>query len=262
MRVTYRQSENKEYWASRWGEIPADIAMANREVYPLKYALETVVANDGPILEAGCGAGRVLRYYHGHGYDITGIDFIEVAIDKLREVDPSLKVETGDITGLRFADGYFRYLLAFGLYHNLEDSLDEAVSESWRVLEQGGRLCASFRADNLQTRLTDLLAAAKARNRGNGQGKAFHKRNLTRREFSSLFERAGFIVDSVRPVENMPILYKFSSLRAVGHKRFDENKARAEGYQLSRLGNLLQRLLMRFFPDQVCNVYVLIATKA
>jgi len=59
----------------------------------------------------------------------------------------------------------------------------------------------------------------------------------------------------------MPILYKFRLFRASSHKRFDENKARAEGYRLSFIGEFLQNSLMRFFPDQFCNIYVLIAHK-
>ncbi len=69
----------------------------------------------GKILEAGCGAGRILRYYHDRGYDIIGIDFIDVAISKLKEIDPTLQAEVGDITSLGFADQSFRYVLAFGL---------------------------------------------------------------------------------------------------------------------------------------------------
>jgi hypothetical protein len=47
----------------------------------------------------------------------------------------------------------------------------------------------------------------------------------------------------------------------LGHKRFDENKARKEGYRLSWLGQALQNFLMRVFSDQFCNIYVLIARK-
>lgn len=261
MRITYRHANNKDYWTRRWADIPADVPMQNRTVYPLKYAEQTVTGKDGPILEAGCGAGRILRYYHQSGYDITGFDFIAVAIEKLRAADPTLKVEVGDITKLRFADGAFRYLLAFGLYHNLEHGLEDAVRETARVLQSGGRVCASFRADNLQTRLTDWLTERRARRAGKSGGKAFHKMNLTRREFSSLFARAGFVIESVSPVENMPILYKFAVFRSRSHKTFDENKARAEGYRLSALGQFLQNALMRFTPDQFCNIYVLIARK-
>ena len=168
----------------------------------------------------------------------------------------------GDITNLRFADQSFKYVLAFGLYHNLEHGLDKAIQETHRVLEKGGMVCASFRADNIQTRLTDWLADRKAESKG-GENKtrAFHKMNLTRSGYEQLFARAGFAIDFIGPVENMPILYKFATLRSAEHKRFDENKARMEGYRLSWFGQRLQNLLMRFFPDQFCNIFVLIAHK-
>ena len=78
MRITYRSHDVKNYWADRWANIPADSAMTNEDVYPLKYALQTVKHKNGHILEAGCGAGRILRYFHDRGYDIhvaQGVDF-------------------------------------------------------------------------------------------------------------------------------------------------------------------------------------------
>ena len=262
MRVTYRSANNKDYWTKRWADIPADNPMENLNVYPLKYAEMTVKDKEGRILEAGCGAGRILRYYHDRGYNIKGMDFIDVAIAKLKEIDPTLQAEVGDITNLSYVDQSFKYVLAFGLYHNLEHGLDKAVQETYRILEEGGAVCASFRADNIQTKLTDWLADRKANLRDGGSSeRAFHKMNLTRGEYEQLFTRAGFIVDFVGPVENMPILYKFAIFRSSGHKKFDENKARAEGYRLSWFGQRLQNFLMRFFPDQFCNIYVLIAHK-
>lgn len=237
--------------------------MQNSSAYPLKYAELTVRDKKGRILEAGCGAGRILRFYHERGYQIIGIDFVDVAVRKLKNIDPSLHVEVGDITNLQFADRSFKYVLAFGLYHNLEHGLEKAISETYRVLEKGGLVCASFRADNVQTRLTDWLADRRAKHR-NSSGttmKYFHKMNLTRAEYEHLFVRAGFSVDSIFPVENMPILYKFAFFRTATHKDFDENKARAEGYRLSWMGRQLQNFLMRFLPNQFCNIYVAIARK-
>jgi hypothetical protein len=52
-----------------------------------------------------------------------------------------------------------------------------------------------------------------------------------------------------------------SVFRSSGHKEFDENKARMEGYRLSWFGQRLQTFLMHYFPDQFCNIYVLIARK-
>jgi SAM-dependent methyltransferase len=262
MRITYRRANNKDYWTKRWDDIPADAPMENLNVYPLRYAEMTIKEKTGKILEAGCGAGRVLRYYHNRGYNILGFDFIAVAINKLKAIDPTLQAEVGDITNLRFADQSFKYVLAFGLYHNLEQGLDKAIQETHRVLEKGGSVCASFRADNIQTKLTDWLTDRKAKTkRDASEARSFHKMNLTRTEYEALFKNAGFAIEFIGPVENMPILYKFAIFRSAKHKRFDENVARAEGYRLSWLGQRLQNFLMRFFPNQFCNIYVLIARK-
>jgi len=83
MRITYRSTGTKEYWTTRWDGIPVDKPMENANTYPLKYCLQTIRDKDRRILEAGCGAGRILRYYHDGGYDIVGIDFIDVAVSKL-----------------------------------------------------------------------------------------------------------------------------------------------------------------------------------
>ena len=51
--------------------------------------------------------------------------------------------------------------MAFGLYHNLEFGLDSSIKETFRVLEPGGSVCASFRADNIQTKIVDWLTEKK-----------------------------------------------------------------------------------------------------
>lgn len=263
MRITYRKADNKQYWTKRWGDIPADLPMENPNVYPLKYAKKTVRSKDGAILEAGCGAGRILRYYHDRGYNIIGIDFIECAITKLKKIDPTLKVEVGDITNLQFKDGAFKYVLAFGLYHNLDEhNLDKAIQETFRVMEDGGEVCASFRADNIQNRLNDRLEEYRSgRWNDDTKDKKFHKMNLTKSEFRKIFERYNFKIKSMHTVVNMPLLYKFAFFRARDHKVFNENKARKEGYKLSFFGRAITKFLMRFFPDQFCNIYVFIVSK-
>jgi len=130
------------------------------------------------------------------------------------------------------------------------------------VLEPGGRVCASFRADNVQTRVNDWLAERKVQRTGEqAVAREFHKLNLTRSEFAHLFAKAGFRVEHVYAVENMPLLYKFRAFRSSGHKEFNESLGRREGYRLSYVGRLIQRLLTGVLPEQFCNVYVLIARR-
>jgi SAM-dependent methyltransferase len=256
MRITYRNKTNLDYWTKRWGDIEADEPMENKEKYPLKYSILTIKEKKKKILEAGCGAGRILRYYHNNGYKIIGFDFVKEAINKLKKKDNTLDVRVGNIAKLEFESEVFDYILAFGLYHNLENDLNKAIIETSRVLKKGGYICASFRADNIQNRIVDFLRSKKNKN-----GKVFHKLNLTKNEFINLFTKKGFIVKNVYPVENMPFLYKFSFFRAREQKKFDESLGRKEGYKFSFLGKMLQRFLISFFPNQFCNIYVLIAKK-
>lgn len=262
MRTTYRYRHVKDYWSQRWRQTPADKPMENLSIYPLCYS-ELTVLNDkkGKILEAGCGAGRLVRYYHNRGFDITGFDYIPVAIQKLKAADPSLKIEVGDITRLGYADRSFKYVLSFGLYHNLENDLQKAVDETYRVLEAAGKVCASFRADNLQTRISDFIENKKKSTEAHDAELHFHKLNLTKKEFIELFESSGFKVEKVFNVQNMPFLYKFRVFRAKNHKQFDEFVARSEGYQLSWFGKYLQNILIALFPNEFCNLYVLVAKK-
>ena len=215
--------------------------MMNTDAYPLKHAELTIKNNNGRILEAGCGVGRILRYYHDKGYDIIGIDFIESAVKKLKDADSSLLVEDGDITSLRFAENSFKYVLAFGLYHNFENISDikKAISETRRVLQQGGLVCASFRADNIQNRINDWLVQRRQKEADVTHKEHFHKMNLTSNEFATLFENAGLKINHFYTVENMPILYKIKFFRASEHKIFNETLWRKEGYKLSPFGNIV-----------------------
>tara|TARA_B100000900_G_C20503592_1_gene684861 strand:- start:101 stop:877 length:777 start_codon:yes stop_codon:yes gene_type:complete len=257
MRKTFRDKNNFEYWDERWASLEADEPMKNIHSYPLKFANLVVQNKDQKILEAGCGIGRILRYYHNNGYKITGVDFIDNAINKLKKIDPTLDVKAGNILDLEFKNEYFDVVLAFGLYHNFHsEKLNKAIIETFRVLKKGGKLCASFRADNIQELIIDWIRKDK-----NSKHKEFHKLNLTKKEFTKIFEDHGFEIENVFNVQNMPFLYKFKFFRSKAHKIFDENKARQEGYKLSFVGQLIQDFLIKFFPESFCNIYLLIAVK-
>ena len=266
MRATYRAHGGVQaYWQARWDAVPADEGTLNLMRYPGVYAQQIMPRIDGPVLEAGCGAGRVVRYFHDIGHDIVGIDFIPDVLHKIRDADSSVRLAAADILKLPFPDEAFGGVLAFGLYHNLESDLGHALEETRRTLRSGGLLCASFRADNIQNRVLDTITdrqSAEARPDSFCEGsKQFHKMNYKKRELTGEFSRSGFGVESVRYVENMPFLYKVAPFRAAGHKVFDEKKARAEGYRLSSGGRALQSMLTAISPAEFCNVYVVVAKR-
>jgi len=261
MRLTYRSQSNIEYWSGRWDAVEIDDEMTNEEVYPLKYS--QMLELKGRILEAGCGAGRILRYYKNRGYEIIGIDFVESVIDHLKQSDPELDVYSADMRDLPFESNSFGAVLAFGLYHNFYgEDLHKALEETNRVTNDGGWLCASFRADNIQNRINDWLASRhKKQQQASADALQFHKANIDYNEFKRLITQHGFEVKDILPVVNMPLLYKFKLFRARGHKDFNELAGRNEGYRLNVVGGMIQDVLMKLMPNQFCNVYVAIAKK-
>ena len=114
MRETYRNLNNQNYWEKRWGNIKTDDPMINLNKYPLKYTLEIVNLKnkDQKILEAGCGAGRILKYLHNLQYDIIGFDFIKTAVDKIKFNNPNIKVLTSNIMNTPFEDKQFDTILS------------------------------------------------------------------------------------------------------------------------------------------------------
>lgn len=228
--------------------------------YPLRQAHEAVRLSDGgPILEPGCGAGRVVLRLNRDGCRVFASDRVRGVLSALKR-SCSVPLDCSSVTHMPYQRDTFSLLLCFGLFHNLRgDDLEQAVAESRRVLRPGGVICASFRADNLQTRLTDWLAQRRARDRAGRL--VFHKLNLTRDEVRQLFERHGFRTTRIDCVENMPWFYKFRVFRHASQKDFDEVVARRDGYRLNAAGRALQSLILGLAPRSFCNVYVYFGVK-
>ena len=257
MRITYRShGGSRPYWEKRWAQLSADAGKLKIDRYPGKYAEMIMRSVDGEVLEAGCGAGRVLLHYHRLGRRIVGMDFIETALTKIRKINSSVPLFAGDVTHLPFCNERFSAVLAFGLYHSLERDIDLALGETRRVMKENGMLCASVRMDNIQNRIVDWFA-----DRGTDieNNVYFHKVNFTEKDYRRMLAASGFAVESIEYVENMPLLYKFAIFRHASHRKFNEHLARGEGYRLSWYGSALQRLLITISPRSFCNVMIAIA---
>lgn len=256
MRNTYRYKNNYDYWNDRWKNLSVDESMTNSNIYPLRQAI-SLINNDvnGRILEAGCGNGRVLRYFHSKKFKITGIDFIKSSVEKLKEADNSINVLHSSIFETPFEDGRFKYVLAFGLYHNFEKDINKALLETNRIMQKKGLICASFRADNIQNRIIDFLFEKNYKD--SKSKKFFHKKNFTKSDIINLFETSNFSIINVETSINVSFLHKLKLFRG---SSFDEKIGRKMGYKLSFLGKIFHNLFL-LFPNHYCNLYVVYAKK-
>ena len=102
---------------------------------------------DGPVLELGCGTGRVSRPLGRAGVDLVGIDrsapMLARAIAKSpnHPITQSLRYVRGDIRALPFADASFAMVLApYGILQSLTRPSDLAatLASVARVIAPGG----------------------------------------------------------------------------------------------------------------------------
>jgi SAM-dependent methyltransferase len=99
------------------------------------------------ILDAGCGAGRNLRFFLKNGFATYGIDGDPAAIAHVRhlaaQLAPSLPAAhfiTGELAHLHWRDQTMDAVISSAVLHFArdEDHFARMLAELWRVLKPGG----------------------------------------------------------------------------------------------------------------------------
>jgi len=87
----------------------------------------------GPALDLGCGSGIWAVKLAARGWQVTGVDFVPKALrrahERAREAGVEVRLIEGDVTalGATVVDSDYRFLLDFGLFHDLTDEQREAM---------------------------------------------------------------------------------------------------------------------------------------
>lgn len=262
MKKVYRFLDNKTYWDNRWVEADHDNdQFHDLSIYPIRYAEMVMLDKNKKALEIGCGLGRVLKHYYTQGFQIRGIERSEVAVKKLKIEKPELEVQVGDVVQMSFPDNFFDVVLAYGVYHNLENTLLEALQETARILKVGGMFSISMRPDNLEMRINEYYWRWKQRSKAKKGEIHFHKLLVKEQEFKKILLKMGLKTTKIYRARNVSMLYRVPLFRKRENQVIDETIRRSEGYQLNKIGEMLDRFLRRLFPYQMSNVLIFIGSK-
>jgi len=114
------------------------------------FYLEEAVASGGPVLELGCGTGRVLIPIARAGIDIAGVDLspemLAVLREKLarepQEVQDRVSVVEGDIRSFDLDRKFALIIIPFRPFQHIIEVKDQlsCLASARRHLEPGGRL--------------------------------------------------------------------------------------------------------------------------
>jgi len=154
--MTYKQftvravhEQMSHQWVGR--ALTRDLALADRR--NLGDLVLRYLPHDGPILEAGCGIGGWVKWLSLHGYDVVGVDWYDDVVEAARQADPSLVIERGDITRLRWPDHSFAGYVSLGVIEHFEEGPGAALREAFRVLRRGGMAIITVPAETLIRRV-------------------------------------------------------------------------------------------------------------
>jgi SAM-dependent methyltransferase len=172
-------------------------------------------APGGPVLDLGCGEGRVSRALAARGYhEVVGLDAAWPLVRLAASHELGLPFVAGDAGALPFLDQSFDLVLAYMSLHDIDD-MPGAVSEAGRVLRPGGRLClAIVHPISSVGEFTERTADAPfqiARSYlepwpsdwvldRDGHRVVFHSEHLPIEAYSRAVEAAGLLIEAIREV--------------------------------------------------------------
>ncbi|MFJ9471785.1 class I SAM-dependent DNA methyltransferase [Streptomyces caniferus] len=102
-------------------------------------------AGAGPVLDVGCGPGRVTAHLAALGLSVSGVDLSPRMVALARRAHPGVRFEEGAMTSLDVPDGALGGVVAwYSIIHTPQERLPEVFAEFHRVLAPGGHLLLAF----------------------------------------------------------------------------------------------------------------------
>ena len=120
----------------------------------LKEEIELKNLHSGKFLDLGTGPGTQAMQISNLGFDVTGSDLSNSAIERAKKLYPNTSYIVDNILNSKFLDNAFDYILDRGVFHIFEqEKLPDYLRQIKRILKKNGILflkCMSVEEKNLE----------------------------------------------------------------------------------------------------------------
>ncbi len=239
LKNTRRDLKTKEAWQKNWEDISIAEILKIFDYERVKKQMQLylrVLPKDEKILEGGCGLGPYLIKLRELGYDVEGIDYNEEPIRRIRQFNPALPASVGDVSAIKYPDGYFGGYLSLGVIEHFTEGPRKAIQEAHRVLKRGGGFVVAVPRHHLFMKIMAPIHLVKS---SQFLRKLFHRpsdhhyweQHFKKKELQKILEEEGFEVREIHPMDHSHSWVSFS--RFFRDKRtYDE--ANSLGLRLGR----------------------------
>jgi SAM-dependent methyltransferase len=179
VRVAYDEVADAyaEHFRSTEPELPLELAMVEHFV--------SLLPGDRHVLDAGCGAGRMMPVLAALGCRVDGVDLSPQMIRRARQDHATFPSQVASITALPFSDGSFDGVLSwYSTIHHPDPDLPRILGEAHRVLRPGGLLLVAFQSGR---GIQDVSGSY----RRHGHDIVLHRYNRTPGEVAAAMASAG-----------------------------------------------------------------------
>ena len=197
----HAEQADEAFWADYWRAkvTPAyfqNAFAADLTTDEMGHILLAEMPPRGRHLEAGCGAGYWVAALRGAGLDVEGIEYARDLVAQVNAVCPELPVRYGDALAIDCPDNTYASYLSFGVVEHRLDGPEPFLNEAYRVVQPGGKAIISVPFLGPVRRARARLG----RYETDPPAPPFFQYGFDLGEFSTLIERAGFVVDSTHPL--------------------------------------------------------------
>jgi ubiquinone/menaquinone biosynthesis C-methylase UbiE len=107
----------------------------------------------GPVVDVGCGPGRITGHLATLGLDVSGVDLSPGMVVEARRRHPGLDFRTGSLAALELSDTSVTGVVAwYSIIHTPPELLPEVFAELHRVIRPNGLLLLAFQAGGFSVR--------------------------------------------------------------------------------------------------------------